>query len=318
MKDGGIYLSFWGIWGSEDIGGGYKINFKLQGLFDSSIGKLQLSDMLGVVVIFNQVVLFGVLGLFGMFMVGCQIVLMIYVMVDIDVCNVQFFGSVLIVWFGLNMVVGWLGMSINGVIGVLYDSNVFVYQLLMFVGVLIVFEYVLGGVVGQFQGGMCELVVFRYVNDGLNLLVVYYNGYDMNLVLGVVLIGVDNNCFVYVGVKYMICDFLVLVLYGNGWNLLYVDKVNFDMLLVGVGYCFMFVLQVMFVMYYLKDCNCFENCLMVVVFVVDYSLLKWMMVYVQVGYVNNCGMMDQMFVYGQLVVLGVGIMVVMVGLWYNF
>lgn len=33
----------------------------------------------------------------------------------------------LIVWFGLNMVVGWLGMSINGVIGVLYDSNVFVY-----------------------------------------------------------------------------------------------------------------------------------------------------------------------------------------------
>ncbi|MDI9654256.1 porin, partial [Burkholderia cenocepacia] len=44
MKDGGIYSSFWGIRGSEDIGGGYKINFKLQGSFDSSTGKLQLSD----------------------------------------------------------------------------------------------------------------------------------------------------------------------------------------------------------------------------------------------------------------------------------
>ena len=26
MKDGGIYSSFWGIKGSEDIGGGYKVN----------------------------------------------------------------------------------------------------------------------------------------------------------------------------------------------------------------------------------------------------------------------------------------------------
>lgn len=31
LKDGGIYASYWGLKGSEDIGGGYKINFKLQG-----------------------------------------------------------------------------------------------------------------------------------------------------------------------------------------------------------------------------------------------------------------------------------------------
>ena len=28
-KDGGIYASFWGLKGSEDLGGGYKLNFRL-------------------------------------------------------------------------------------------------------------------------------------------------------------------------------------------------------------------------------------------------------------------------------------------------
>ncbi|MFM0658409.1 porin, partial [Paraburkholderia sediminicola] len=30
LKDGGIYSSIWGLKGTEDIGGGYQVNFKLQ------------------------------------------------------------------------------------------------------------------------------------------------------------------------------------------------------------------------------------------------------------------------------------------------
>ncbi len=93
MKDGGIYSSFWGIKGSEDIGGGYKVNFKLQGSFDSGTGKLQLSDTPGAVAIFNQVASLGVSGPFGAFTAGRQIVPMIYAMADTDVRNAQCFRA---------------------------------------------------------------------------------------------------------------------------------------------------------------------------------------------------------------------------------
>src|ERR1700733_13583941 len=55
FKDGGIYASGWGIKGTEDIGGGYDVNFKLQGAFDSGTGKFGLADTAGAVAIFNQV-----------------------------------------------------------------------------------------------------------------------------------------------------------------------------------------------------------------------------------------------------------------------
>src|ERR1700751_5388333 len=54
LKDGGIYSSYWGLKGSEDIGGGYKITFKLQGTFNTANGKFGLADTPGTTAIFNQ------------------------------------------------------------------------------------------------------------------------------------------------------------------------------------------------------------------------------------------------------------------------
>jgi predicted porin len=53
-KDGGIYSSYWGLKGSEDIGSGYKITFKLQGTFNTTNGKSGLSDTPGTTALFNQ------------------------------------------------------------------------------------------------------------------------------------------------------------------------------------------------------------------------------------------------------------------------
>jgi predicted porin len=47
MKDGGIYTSFLGFKGTEDLGGGWQANFKLQGAFDSTTGKFGLSGTAG-------------------------------------------------------------------------------------------------------------------------------------------------------------------------------------------------------------------------------------------------------------------------------
>src|ERR1700758_3160880 len=44
LKDGGIASSIYGLKGTEDIGGGYRVNFQLQGSFDNPTGKFQLSD----------------------------------------------------------------------------------------------------------------------------------------------------------------------------------------------------------------------------------------------------------------------------------
>ncbi|KVC58613.1 porin [Burkholderia stagnalis] len=318
MKDGGIYSSFWGIKGREDIGGGYAINFKLQGSFDSGTGRLQLSDTPGAVAIFNQVASVGVSGPFGTFNAGRQIVPMIYAMADTDVRNAQFFGSILTAWLGINTAAGWPGTSTNGAIGALYDSNALVYQSPTFGGVSVALEFAPGGVAGQFQGGTRESVVLKYANYGLNLAAVYYNGHDANPAPGSTPTGVNNNRFMYVGAKYTRDAFSVSASYANGMNPAHPDRANFDMMSAGVGYRFTPALQMTSAVYYLKDRNRSANKSTSIVLGADYSLSKRTMVYAQVGHVNNRGTMDQMLAYGQPVAPGMGTTAGMIGLRHNF
>ncbi len=318
MKDGGIYSSFWGIKGREDIGGGYAINFKLQGSFDSGTGRLQLSDTPGAVAIFNQVASVGVSGPFGTFNAGRQIVPMVYAMADTDVRNAQFFGSILTAWLGINTAAGWPGTSTNGAIGALYDSNALVYQSPTLGGVSVALEFAPGGVAGQFQGGTRESAVLKYANYGLNVAAVYYNGHDANPAPGSTPTGVNNNRFMYVGAKYTRDAFSVSASYANGKNPAHSDRANFDMMSAGVGYRFSPALQVTSAVYYLKDRNRSANKSTSIVLGADYSLSKRTMVYAQVGHVNNRGTMDQMLVYGQPVAPGVGTTAAMIGLRHNF
>lgn len=60
MRDAGIYSSNFGITGTEDIGAGYHVNFKLQGTFDTTNGRLGLSDTAGQRALFNQFATVGV------------------------------------------------------------------------------------------------------------------------------------------------------------------------------------------------------------------------------------------------------------------
>ncbi len=318
MKDGGIYSSFWGLKGSEDIGGGYKINFKLQGSFDSSTGRMQLSDTPGVPAVFNQIASVGVSGPFGTFTAGRQVVPMIYAMADTDVRSAEFFGSILIAWLGLNTAAGWPGTSTNAAIGALYDSNALVYQSPSFGGASIALEFAPGGVAGHFQGGTRESAVLKYSNYGLNLAAAYYNGHDTNPAPGSTPTGVDNNRFYYVGAKYTLHDFSVSASYGNGKNPAHSDKANFDMLSAGVGYRFTPTLQVTSAVYYLKDKNNSANKSTSVVLAADYNLSKSTLLYAQVGHVNNRGTMGQMLVYGQPVAPGVGTTAAMLGIRHNF
>lgn len=318
FRDGGIYSSNWGLRGTEDIGGGYKINFKLQGAFNSGTGKLGLASAPGAAAVFNQWTTVGVSGPFGTFDVGRQIAPMIYAMFDTDVRGGQYFGSILIAWIGMNQAAGWPGSSTNGPIGALEDDNALVYQSPKFYGVSLALEYAPGGVAGQIQGGTRESAVLKYSNYGLNLAAVYYSGHDTNPSATTVATGLNNNRLYYLGAKYTFHDFSVSTSYSIGKNPANSDHVNFEMVSAGMGYTFTPAFTVTSGFYYLKDRNNSANHSSEFAVGAEYSLSKSTLVYAQVGYVNNRGSMNQTIVYGQPVAPGVSTTAAMIGIRHRF
>ncbi|MCI0150776.1 porin [Paraburkholderia sediminicola] len=317
-KDGGIYSSLWGMKGTEDIGGGYHVNFKLQGVFDSGTGKFGLSDTPGVAAQFNQVASVGLSGPFGSVNLGRQIVPMAYAMAETDVRAGQYFGSILTAWLGMNTAAGWPGTSTNGPIGALYDSNAIVYQSPSFGGVSGALEYAPGGVAGSFQGGTRESAVLKYSNYGLKLSAVYYNGHDTNPGPTTVPTGLDNNRLWYLGALYTIKSFSVSASYSNGKNPAHSNLVDLDLYSVGLGYRFTPAFQITSGLYYLKDKNNSANKSTEIAAGAEYSLSKATLVYAQVGYVKNKGDATTTITYGSPVAPGMGTTAVNIGVRHSF
>lgn len=317
-KDAGIYSSNFGMVGTEDIGGGYQVKFKLQGTFDTTSGKSGLSDTAGQTALFNQIATVGVGGPFGSVNAGRQIAPMAYAMAETDVRGGQWFGSILTGWLGMNQAAGWAGASTNGPIGALYDSNAIVYETPSFAGVKAQLEYAPGGVAGSFQGGTRESAVLRYAGYGLRLSAVYYNGHDTNPAPNVAPTGVDNNRMVYLGALYTIHGFSMSASYSNGKNPAHSNQVNLDMYTAGLGYRFSPALKVTSGLYYLRDANHSDNKSTEVAVGAEYSLSKATLVYGQVGHVNNKGTMTQTIAYGQPVAPGMATTALMLGLRHTF
>ncbi|AXF23085.1 porin [Burkholderia pyrrocinia] len=318
LKDAGIYSSFWGIKGTEDIGGGYKVNFRLQGVFNSSSGKLGLADTTGASAIFNQQTTVGVSGPFGSIDLGRQFTPMIHAMADTDVRSAQYFGSILGAWLGLNQAAGWGGTNTNVPIGALYDSNAIVYQSPKFYGASFALEYAPGGVPGQIQGGTRESAVLRYSNYGLNLAAVYYNAHDTNLPATAPATGLDNNRLYYLGAKYTFRGVSVSAAYGIGRNPSNVNQADYELISGGLGYQFSSFFRITSGFYYLKDRNNATNHSSEYALGAEYSLSKRTLCYVQVGHVANHGTMNQTITYGAPVAPGVSTTAAMLGIRHSF
>ncbi|CAE6817929.1 Outer membrane porin protein 32 [Paraburkholderia nemoris] len=318
FKDGGIYSSFWGLKGTEDLGGGYAAIFRLQGAFKSSNGGFGLSDTTGTNAIFNIASVVGLSGPFGTVTAGRQFAPMALAMADTDVRGGHYFGSILTAWIGMNQAAGWNGLNTNGPIGALYDSNAIVYNSPAFAGVSAALEYAPGGVPGSFQGGTRESAVLKYSNYGLRLSAVYYNGHDTNPGPTTVATGLNNNRFAYLGALYTIHDFSVSASYSNGRNPAHSNQVNLDLYTGGVGYRFAPDFQVTTGIYYLKDRNNSANKSTEVAAGAEYSLSKATTLYAQVGHVNNKGNMTQMITYGTPVAPGESTTAVNIGMRHLF
>ncbi|MBN3858666.1 porin [Paraburkholderia sp. Ac-20340] len=318
LKDAGIYASFWGIKGSEDIGGGYKVNFRLQGVFNSGNGKLGLADTTGATAVFNQQTTIGVSGPFGSIDVGRQFTPMIYAMAETDVRSAQYFGSILSAWLGMNQVAGWSGTNTNVPVGALYDSNAIVWQSPKWQGASLALEYAPGGVPGQIQGGTRESAVLKYSNYGLNLAAVYYNAHDTNLAANVPSTGLDNNRLYYFGAKYTFHGLSVSASYGIGKNPSNTGHADFQLISAGLGYQFTPFFRVTSGFYYLRDRNDSANHSAEYAIGAEYNLSKRTLLYAQAGYVANRGNMNQAITYGEPVAPGISTTAAMLGVRHTF
>lgn len=323
-QDGGLYASLFGLRGSEYIGGGYKVNFRLQGAFSSATGKFGLADAPGAAAIFNQQSTVGISGPFGTFDAGRQFAPMAYALYDTDVRGSGYFGSILTAVISMNVQAGWPGTSTNGAIGALWDDNALVYQSPKFYGASLALEYAPGGVAGEPQGNTRESAVLKYSDYGLNLAAVYYNGHDANpypanpAAPAAPATGLNNNRFYYLGAKYTFHGFSVSGSYSNGKNPAHTNLVDFDLWSAGLGYRFNPVFEITSGFYYMKDRNHTANQSNEFVAGADYSLSKRTLAYAQVGYVNNRGNMMQMIAYGDSTAPGVSTTAAMVGLRHTF
>ncbi|WP_213309193.1 porin [Paraburkholderia sacchari] len=317
FKDAGLYSSFWGLKGTEDLGGGYQANFRLQGVFNSGSGRLGLADTTGGTAVFNQQTTIGLSGPFGSFDLGRQFTPMIYAMADTDVRGSGNFGSILNAWLGMNQATGWQGTNSNVPIGALYDSNAIVYQSPKFYGVSLALEYAPGGVPGQIQGGTRESAVLNYSNYGLNLAAVYYNAHDTNTAAASPT-GLANNRFYYLGAKYTFHAVSVSASYAIGKNPSDTSQANYEFISGGLGYQFTPFLDISSGVYYIKDRNDATNHSIEYVLGGEYLLSKRTTVYAQVGYVANRGTMNQAIAYGEPVAPGVSTTAAMIGVRHSF
>ncbi|MGF6771823.1 putative porin [Paraburkholderia sp. GAS199] len=325
LKDGGIYSSYWGLKGAEDIGGGYKITFRLQGSFNTTSGKSGLSDTPGATALFNQYATVGATGPFGTIDAGRQIIPMIYAMAETDVRGAQYFGSILTAWLGINQAADWPGTSTNAPIGALYDSNALVYTSPKFYGASLALEYAPGGVGGQFQGGTRESAVLKYSNYGLNLSAVYYNGHDTNpfpltypAAPAAPATGLNNNRFYYFGAMYTTRGVSVSASYAIGKNPAKSNTADFEMVSGGLGYQFNPSFKITSGYYYLRDRNHSANHSSEFAVGAEYNLSLRTKAYAQIGYVDNKGTMNQTIIYGAPVAPGVSTTAAMVGIRHSF
>jgi predicted porin len=332
LKDGGIYSSIFGMKGTEDLGGGYAANFKLQGSFNSSTGQTGLNSSATAAAIFNQVTTVGVSGPFGKIDFGRQFAPMAYAMAETDVRNAQYFGSTLTAWLTMNTMSGWAGNNTNAQIGALYDDNAIVYNSPSFYGVSTALEYAPGGVAGQPQGGTRESAILKYSGFGLNADAVYYNGHDANPYgysnppTAAPATGLNNNRFVYFGAKYTWHGISVSGSFANGRNPANTNGVpkalvvsgDFDMWTGGIGYRFSPALNFTSGVYYLKDNRNNANQSTAYAIGADYNISRRTQVYAQAGYVSNRGQMNQELIYGTPVAPGRNTTAVNVGLRHTF
>ncbi len=333
LKDGGIGQSFWGVRGSEDLGGGLKANFNLQGNFQSDTGTFGGPNSSGTTSLFNQQANIGLSGDFGAFQMGRVISPMYFAMQSTDVRGAAYFGSVLTALVAVNSATGaFTGANSNVPVGTIYNDNALVYTTPTFNGFTAAVEYTLGEVAGNGAAQRQTAATLMYNANNLKLDALYYNGNDNGIKNAPTPNGTNTNRLISFGAMYTLNAVSMSAGYFKGKNRsnpgagvnpptlgggATTGEVN--MVSLGLGYRISPQINVTFGAYRVVDQNNTANKSLQYALGLDYALSKRTTLYVEGAHVNNEGSnMNQAPGYGQPVTAGVSTTAMMAGIRHRF
>jgi predicted porin len=338
VQDGGVGGSNFGFRGSEDMGGGNKANFQLQGNVAVNTGGTAGTS--GAIsppgpALFNQIAMVGFSGGWGEVKIGRQIAPMYYAMASTDPREARYYGSILGALVGVNSSAGWAGVSTNAPLGAIYDDNSVVYTTPKFGGVTGNLQYTVGGIAGNTSAASRKSATLMYAVGNLKLSAVYYAANDAYTV-PTRANGTNNNRWLHLGAQYNMKDFTVSGSWSNAKNPSgtpsgvgvlsaanpalgnTVANANYDITSIGLGYKISPQYRLTSGYYRITDKTVSANRSSLVSVGLDIYLSKRSMLYVQGGRVSNQGSMNQALVYGSPVAGGQSTTGYMVGVRHSF
>lgn len=337
FQDGGIGASFFGFKGTEDLGGGMKAHFQMQGNISlaTGAGNPISGTLTPSTAVFNQIATVGLGGDFGDIKIGRQISPLYYALAFTDPREGRYFGSILGALVGINSSAGWSGYTTNAPLGAIYDDNSVVYTSPNLRGFTAQYQHTFGNIAGNSNAGARDALTLQYRAGGLKASAAYYNARDA-YTLPAAATGASNNRLVHLGASYTQGDFSVSGGYmgaknpssvASGQGILSAARpsygsasgnANYDVFSLGGSYQAAPLIRLTAGLYRINDKANSANSSRLWAVGLDYRLSPRTTAYVQAGQVDNKGTMNQALVYGVPVAAGQSTTAYMVGIRHSF
>lgn len=334
LKDGGIGGSRWGLKGSEDLGGGLKATFQLQGNIKTTTGDTGGPNSGSTTSFFNQYSTVGLAGGFGALVMGRQVSPMFSAMASTDARSGRYFGSALTALVGLNSASGaYIGTNSNPAFGTVYNDNAIVYTTPTWSNTTLNLEYAPGN--GSGNANTQEAITALYNDGGLKLSFLWYNGYGNNVPAATTIMGAgpaaaagfsvtaNTNRLTSVGALYNWGAYTVSAAYYMARNPANVvvpgGSASLNMWSLGAGWRFAPNMNLTAGYYRMKDNTNVGNSASQLALGLDYNLSKRTTLYVEGAWVTNSGAnMNLSPVYASAVPANNNVHAVMAGLRHSF
>jgi predicted porin len=182
VKDGGLGASNWGLRGTEDLGGGLRALFQIQGNLALDTGVVGGPNSSGTTSMWNQTAAVGVASDWGTIKFGRQVSPTYWAMAATDARAGRYFGSSLTALVGINSASGvFIGDNSNVAFGTVYNDNAILYTSPTWSHVTANVMYAMGETGGKTKANSQQAATAVYDNSRLKLSALFYNGYGNNL-----------------------------------------------------------------------------------------------------------------------------------------
>ncbi|MFL9943819.1 porin [Paraburkholderia graminis] len=267
----GLWPTFWGITGAEDAGNGTKIIFKLEGGFSSTTGAIGNSNGN----LWGRQAYVGIDSRWGTLKAGLQISPFYYSIATADPREMSLF-------FSGTMSPYVTAFGFNGA----FESDAIVYDSPALAGFNFSLQYAFGNVAGNTTAGQHKVAAVNYQNGPFTATASYFSAKDPDT-------GVSTYQGQNLGIGYTIGPVIVKLAFQKYRNRSTNSPLtNLNVYEVGGDWDIYPDLSASAAVYLTQDRNVNANRSIMCGAGLSYALSKQTLIYTQVGYVNNEGIMN--------------------------